>query len=91
MAEDSLQIIHEKHEIEKIISSQSSYGTRLEIVENTDQPLKFDDYEYANVDTINQQLLIPFEFKKHGFWSSKKERYLFYALGLETMKQPLKR
>lgn len=56
-----------------------------------DEEFEFDDYELENVDNINQQLLIPFEFQKPGVWSSTKDRYLFYASALDRMKHPINR
>lgn len=60
-------------------------------IQNFAEKIEFNKYEIQNVETINNQLSAPMEFEQDGFWNSRVDRYLFYVMGLETMKKPLKR
>ncbi len=51
----------------------------------------FNTYEDGHVHLINSQLPAPLTFEKYGFWNNRVDKYLFYAMGLEVMKGPLKR
>ena len=53
--------------------------------------IQFSNYEKQNVHSINKLLDFPFAFEHDGYWNSRTDRYLFYAMGLTAMKNPLTR
>ncbi len=58
---------------------------------SSSKEIEFSTYEMQNVQHINNLLDFPFEFKHKGYWNSRVDRYLFYSMGLATMKKPLQR